>query len=227
MVPRTLFVMSRRMSFPVKSRVFIRVWVATLLLASLLACSAPKSGREYLLPDPAQLTQTEQARALELAAKARQEIEISTPPVAGAKVTREVVAAVARYPGTDETDTRRLAAVTAFNYRTGRASRAIVDLGADRVLETRVLPGSSAPAAPEEVARARELLAENSEAYRRLFQMPAESYDLATFVSTGREADDLAGHRILLVRAVLFRAGNDVPNAIVDLTMERIVRFED
>ena len=173
------------------------------------------------------LQPAEREKAVRLAAEARKELQPEIEiEVRGAKVTEEIVTAVALFPATDETDTRRLAAVTSFDYRTGTAARVVVDLGADRVVEARSLPGSSAPAAPQEVQRAKELLAEDSAEYRALFEAPAERWDLATFISIGDD-EELAGHRILLVRPVYFQPAPDAPIALVDLTADRILRYED
>lgn len=174
----------------------------------------------HLVPSAA-----ERARAVELAARARSAIEPAAPPIAEARVTEEIVTAVNLYPPTDATDDRRLVAVTSFDYRTGLAARVVVDLSADRVVETKSLAGSAAPASPEEEARVRELLAADSPAYRELFNAPEESYDLALFTSTGDDGSGRERHRILLVRPVYFRSAPEAPIAIVDLTMEEVVRY--
>ena len=146
-------------------------------------------------------------------------------PVPGAKVIKEAVTVVTLFPPTDESDDRRLASVISFDYKFGKATRIIVDLTGDDVVDAQILPSSSAPVGLEEAARAKELLAEDSSQYRALFGAPRDSYDLATFVSTGN--GDLAGHRILLIRPVYFRTKLRAPIALVDLTADRVLQYED
>lgn len=203
-------------------------WVACVALVA--ACSmAPgrPTDTEDTAPPATSLSPQEQDLAKRLAATARSELAPPKFLVEGAKVTKEVVAGVAPYPATDETDRRNLAAVTSFNYATGSAVRVVVDLGGERVVETRVLPGPSAPAAPEEKTRVRELLEADSNEYQALFQAPVGAYDLGFFISSGTEDGGLEGHRIVLVRPVYFRSAPDAPIAIVDLTADRVLRYED
>ncbi len=200
-----------------------------LMAAAAAACSAAQSptDAEAAAPPATYLSPQEQDLAKRLAAVARSELAPPEFLVEDATVTKEVVAGVARYPATDETDRRRLAAVTSFDYATGNAVRVVVDLGEERVVETRVLPGPSAPAAPEEKTRIRELLAADSTEYRALLQAPTDAYDLGFFISSGAEEAGLEGHRIVLVRPVYFRSAPDAPIAIVDLTADRVLRYED
>lgn len=202
--------------------------VAPLLAVGLGACVGGAIANEARPRDPSPrvLSEAERARAVELTAAARADVYAGATPVERAKVTEEIITAVALYPTTDADDDRRLAAVTSFDYRTGRAARVVVDLSADRVVQSKALPGSAAPAAPEELARAKALLAADSEAYRKLFAAPPESYDLAAFVTVD-EAGELSGHRILLLRPVYFRAAPAAPNALVDLTADRVLSYED
>ena len=205
------------------------VWVAGVSSMSLTGCmldAAPKTDADARPSRSIMLSETERSLALDLAGRAEKE-QIPQPMVRNAKITKEIVTAVAPYPATDETDNRRLVAVTSFDYRTGQAARVIVDLRDQTIVQRKMLPGSSAPVAPEEEARAKELLREDSAAYRELFKAPEDSYDLAFFISVSEEEGDLFGHRVLLVRPVYFRSGPEAPIAIVDLTADQVLRYED
>lgn len=204
--------------------------VALALPAAALGCAL--AGAAADTPEiraPAPLSEGERERALALAAGAREEYRETSdePRVDGTEITDEIVSAVALYPPTDASDRRRLAAVTSFDYASGLATRVVVDLGAERALEVRRLPGSAAPASAEEEARVRRLLTADSPAYRALFDAPADAYDLALFVSTGADGDELAGHRIVLVRPVYFRPAPKAPIAIVDLSTNAVLRYEN
>ena len=48
-----------------------------------------------------------------------------------------------------------------------------------------------------------------------------------SFISVSEEEGDLFGHRVLLVRPVYFRPGPEAPIALVDLTADRVLRYED
>ena len=205
-----------------------------LLLTSQIACTVTKiatvtktmkDGESYV-QSPFTLSATERSRALQLAAAARNGIKVRALQVMNAKTTKEVVVAAAPYPAIDDNDNRRLAAVTSFNYGTGQAVRTIINLNNDQVIQTKVLPGSSAPAGLEEITRIKELLANDSAAYHALFETSKDNYDLGIF-AVDADDDELAGHRLLLVRPVYFRAAPDAPIAMVDLTADRVLRYED
>ena len=158
------------------------VWVVVSSLMSLTACAldtGPKANADTA-PSPFMLSETERSLALDIAGRAEKE-QIQRPMIRNAKVTKELVTAVAPYPATDETDNRRLVAVTSFDYRTGLAARVIVDLRDKKIVQRRTLPGSSAPVALGEKARAKKLLAEDSSTYRELFKALEDTYDLAFF----------------------------------------------
>lgn len=174
------------------------------------------------------LSPDERARAVALAEKVRSGMEIE-PLLAAQDAPEEerLATTVAVYPPTDASDRRRLAAVTSFDYSTGVGTRVIVDLSGDEVVEARELSASSVPVTPEEEDRLKRLLRQDSAEYRTLLDAPAESYDLGLFVTTGNGDDELVGHRIVLVRPVYFRDAPVAPMAVVDLTSERILRYEN
>lgn len=212
----------------------IALCLGALLLLPLVSCASAEGARyaadKAAKPEPENPllpTVAERERAVTLAAEARTRLYAEATPVAGAEITKEIVTAVGLYPPTDEDDDRRLIAVTSFDYRTGTAARVVVDLTGDRVVEARAIPGSAAPAAREEERRVRELLREDSAAYRALLDAPTDAYDLALFLSTGEEEDELAGHRIVMVRPVYFRNAPRAPIAIVDLTADEVLRYEN
>ncbi|MEM7482023.1 MAG: hypothetical protein AAF481_12680 [Acidobacteriota bacterium] len=207
-----------------------RVLRILLLAGWTLATLGCAAGARTLAPESAPdegafaLTSKQRESALAIAAEARESRERGEFRVQGAVVTEEMVTSVARFPATDETDDRLLASVLSFDYQTGETFLVVVDVGGEKVVDARVVTGAAAPLAPREESRLRELLAKDSPAYRALFEMPEDAYDLGTFVSVGR--DDLAGHRIVLVRPVPFRDIPSTPYAVVDLTTERVLRYE-
>lgn len=173
------------------------------------------------------LTQDEINRAIAIAQVGSFEIASTSPEIIGAVVSYEFIASVARFPATDESDTRRLAAVSSIDYSTGQATRAIVDLRSSQLVDTKSVPGWSIPATPDELTRIRELLALDSAEYRQLFESAAENYDLAAFAMNTSDESDIAGHRIFLIRPVFFGSTLELPVAVIDLTMDRVVRYEN
>lgn len=196
-------------------------WLAICLFVIAPSILAQDNGRNLRETGP--LTPTERANAIAITADARQQIKVNATIRTSSD---QLVHNVARYPATDDSDRRRLASVASFDYNTGQGTVAVVDLDSSSLLRAHEVPSEAIAPTDDEIKAARVLLGSASPEFQALFQTPESHYTLGAFVST--PPADRRGHRVLLIRPVLFRgAVQTYRSAIVDLTTNEVLRYED